>query len=228
MSIPAQDKTNRLAERTLVALQPLDINHATCAAGHTAENHLAICHECWSKSHHLKDDAWKGQMGCPMYLALVADNMLPIDPNDLDDITLHRMQAEHKRNYEGCALMACGLERYTKDLIADWRDYGKQTKMAQNDYELKQAHSLNEPRNIRRGRHGTISKEIFFENQPLYTVKGIGMGLNGKPFAKVRMTFDGTILYVELHESMRKNNRRKFNRELSSACHAEVSRYLSH
>ena len=167
---------------------------------------------------------------------------MPLDTEGMDAITIHRLQADHKRNYEGCALMACGLTRYTKDLMADWRDYRRQAQLALADYERKQAHSLSEPRHIRRGRWGTISKEVFFENQILYTIEGLSMdGLRGRPFAKIRMTSSNVILYVDLSVSLRtpdKNLRKKFfcrgkpthTRELTiaNACHQAAEHYLSH
>ena len=241
MSTHASEMTARLTERTIVALQPLDTNHPTCAAGHTPENHLKMCHDCWTMNHHLKEQEWHGQQKCPMYLALVADSLMPNNPDDLDDITFHQMQADHKRNYEGCALMVCGLERYTKDLTADWRNFGKQTKLAMDDHERKLAHSLNEPRHIRRGRWGTISKEVFFDNQILYRVKDVGMGLDGRPFAKIKMANSDMVLYVDLGDvlsTLSKNAKRKsvrygkktdsYSLAVSRACNKAVDHYLSH
>ena len=221
------ERIAHLAEVAIVAITNPD--HKGCAAGHTTENHLTLCHDCWLRKKR-PEVQWRGWLQCYDFISLVGDSIMP-EMGDKD---------EHKRHSDGCALLACGLTRYTNNLILDWRDVDRQVKLAADDHERKHMHSLGEPQHFRRGKFGTISREVFHDNQNLYTVVGVSMdGLKGRPFAKIRMANSNTVLFVDLGDSLRdKKLRKKFIRRgkptrtrsltIAAACHTAVEHYLSH
>jgi len=133
------------------------------------------------------------------------------------------------------------LDKLTHSVIMDWvRDdlEGKRYEQRLADREL---HRLNE-RGALRGHFNAISRSIFFDNQPMYELQGLGVsGLTFRPFAKVRIASSLVSLHVDITEALKplsKCKKRKVIRygkpipseilaNVSEACALAVSRYLS-
>jgi hypothetical protein len=128
-------------------------------------------------------------------------------------------------------------------LIADWKADDKAQDKALWEAERKALHSLGERRFPLRGQFSNISKDIFFDQQPLFYVLGMGVsGLTYKPFAKVRLSSSYVYLYVDLTNTLKgvgKAKRRKAirygkalpiekQREVEQLCRLAVKHYLDH
>jgi hypothetical protein len=128
-------------------------------------------------------------------------------------------------------------------LIADWKADDKAQDTAEWQAERKALHSLGERRFPLRGQFSNISKDIFFDQQPLFYVLGMGVsGLTYKPFAKVRLSSSYVYLYVDLAHTLKgvsKAKRRKAirygkalpiekQREVEQLCRLAVRHYLDH
>ena len=128
-------------------------------------------------------------------------------------------------------------------LIADWKADDKAQDTAEWQAERKALHSLGERRFPLRGQFSNISKDIFFDQQPLFDVLGMGVsGLTYKPFAKVRLSSSYVYLYVDLAHALKgvsKAKRRKAirygkalpiekQREVEQLCRLAVRHYLDH
>ena len=126
-------------------------------------------------------------------------------------------------------------------LIADWKADDKAQDKALWEAERQRLHSLGERRFPLRGQFSNISKDIFFDQQPLFYVLGMGVsGLTYKPFAKVRLSSSYVYLYVDLTNTLKgvgKAKRRKAirygkalpiekQREVEQLCRLAVRHYL--
>jgi len=126
-------------------------------------------------------------------------------------------------------------------LIADWKADDKAQDKALWEAERQRLHSLGERRFPLRGQFSNISKDIFFDQQPLFYVLGVGVsGLTYKPFAKVRLSSSYVYLYVDLTNTLKgvsKAKRRKAirygkalpiekQREVEQLCRLAVRHYL--
>ncbi len=126
-------------------------------------------------------------------------------------------------------------------LIADWKADDKAQDTALWEAERQRLHSLGERRFPLRGQFSNISKDIFFDQQPLFYVLGVGVsGLTYKPFAKVRLSSSYVYLYVDLTNTLKgvgKAKRRKAirygkalpiekQREVEQLCRLAVRHYL--
>ncbi len=111
--------------------------------------------------------------------------------------------------HQNCPIPEHHYEVYIERVIDDWKEEDKEDWKA----ERKAIHSLGERRYPIRGRFSTISKDIFFEKQPLYYLEALGMsGLTLQPFAKVKIASSYFRLYIDLGDSLKatsKNKRRK-------------------
>ena len=141
-----------------------------------------------------------------------------------------------------CLIPEHHYEVYIEGLIADWKSDDRAQRSAQWREELKRLHSLAERRYPLRGQFSTISKDIFFSEQPLYYLLGLGMsGITFKPFAKVRLASSYVNLYVDLGDTLKgvsKAKRRKairygkalpleVQREVEQAIRLAVRHYLN-
>jgi len=141
-----------------------------------------------------------------------------------------------------CLIPEHHYEVYIEGLIADWKSDDRAQRSAQWREELKRLHSLAERRYPLRGQFSTIAKDIFFSEQPLYYLLGLGMsGITFKPFAKVRLASSYVNLYVDLGDTLRgvsKAKRRKairygkalpleVQREVEQAIRLAVRHYLN-
>lgn len=114
--------------------------------------------------------------------------------------------------HKDCLIPAHHYEVYIEYLISDWKSEDREQARLDWIEERKAIHSLGEPR-YREGRFGTISREVFFGNQPAYYLEALGIsGLTLTPFAKIKLGSSYMRLYVDLGDSLRgasKNQRRK-------------------
>jgi len=132
---------------------------------------------------------------------------------------------------------------FIEGLIADWKAYDREQDTAEWEAERLQLHNLGERRYPLRGRWSSISKDIFFGNQPLYYLVGLAVsGVTLSPFAKVRIASSFANLYIELGDSLKgvsKNKKRKairygktlppeYKRRVEQVIRVAVTHYLSH
>lgn len=90
-------------------------------------------------------------------------------------------------------------EQYIDILIKEWQASDRHQRQLDWQAERKALHSLGERREPLRGRFNTISKDIYFANQPQFYLEGLGVsGVTLKPFAKVRLASGYLYLYIEL------------------------------
>jgi hypothetical protein len=140
-----------------------------------------------------------------------------------------------------CLIPEHYYEVYIEGLIADWQADDRQQDTADWKEERKRLHSLAERHYPLRGQFSSIAKDIFFSQQPLYYLLGLGIsGLTFTPFAKVRISSTFINLFVDLGDSLKgvsKNKRRKAirygkalpldtQREVERACRLAVKDYL--
>lgn len=142
-----------------------------------------------------------------------------------------------------CAIPEHHYEVYIEGLIGDWKAEDKATLSALWLEERKLLHSLAERRYPLRGQFSNIAKDIYFANQPLFYLLGLGIsGLTFTPFAKVRIASSYVNLYIDLGDRLRsvsKNKRRKairygkalpleLQREVEQVIRLAVKHYLNH
>jgi len=105
------------------------------------------------------------------------------------------------------------LEAKLNTIIANWVAEDRARRQAEWEAERKALHSLAERRYPLRGQFSTISKDIFYAEQPQFYIDGIGIsGLTFRPFAKIRMASSYMRLHIDLSDSLKntsKNARRK-------------------
>jgi len=111
--------------------------------------------------------------------------------------------------HQNCPIPEHHYEVYIEHIIEDWKAEDRESWKA----ERKAIHSLGERRYPIRGQFSTISKDIFFESQPLFYFEALGIsGLTLQPFAKVKIASSYFHLYIDLGDTLRstsKNRRRK-------------------
>jgi hypothetical protein len=140
-----------------------------------------------------------------------------------------------------CPIPEHYYEVYIEGLIADWRADDRQQDSAEWQEERKRLHSLAERHYPIRGQFSSIAKDIFFSQQPLFYLLGLGIsGLTFKPFARIRLASSYVHLFVDLGDSLKgvsKNKRRKAirygkalpiekQREVELVCRLAVKHYL--
>jgi hypothetical protein len=143
--------------------------------------------------------------------------------------------------HKPCLIPEHHYSNFIEYLIADWKADDKAQATAEWEAERKALHSLGERRFPLRGQFSNISKDIFFDQQPLFYVLGMGVsGLTYKPFAKVRLSSSYVYLYVDLAHALKgvsKAKRRKAirygkalpiekQREVEQLCRLAVRHYL--
>jgi len=115
--------------------------------------------------------------------------------------------------HRNCPIPEHHYEVFIEGLISDWKSEDRQQANLDWKAESKAIHSLGERSSPIRGRFSVISKDIFFDKQPLYYLEALGMsGLKLQPFAKVKIASSYFHLYIDLGDSLRstsKNRRRK-------------------
>jgi len=134
-------------------------------------------------------------------------------------------------------------EARIKRIIANWASDDRAQSLAEWREERKRLHSLGERRYPIRGQFNNISQDIFYGNQPLYYLDGIGVsGVTLKPFAKVRVASGYINLYIDISQNLKglsRNKRHKitrygkpmppeYKRQIDRACELAVRHYLNH
>lgn len=132
---------------------------------------------------------------------------------------------------------------FIESLIGYWKADDRQQASAEWQAERLRLHSLGERRYPIRGQFNNISQDIFFANQPLFYLDGLGVsGLTLSPFAKVRISSSYVRLFIDLGDSLKgvsKNKRRKairygkplppkYKRKVEQVCREAVKHYLNH
>ena len=111
--------------------------------------------------------------------------------------------------HQNCLIPAHHYAIAIEHIIEDWKEEDRENWKL----ERKAIHSLGERRYPIRGQFNTISKDIFYDRQPLYYFEALGIsGLTLQPFAKVKIASTYFHLYIDLGDSLRgtsKNKRRK-------------------
>ena len=118
-----------------------------------------------------------------------------------------------------------------QQLITDWKAQDR----AEWQAEQLRLHSLGEHREPITGRFSVVSRDIFFNSQPLFYREGLGVScITFKPIAKVRIASSYMRLYIEVDlafafRGMSKNRRRKAIRynKLRLATSYEIDRLCS-
>ena len=115
--------------------------------------------------------------------------------------------------HRNCPIPEHHYEVFIEGLISDWKAEDREQAKLDWEAESKAIHSLGERSYPIRGQFSAISKDIFFNTQPLYYLEALGMsGLTLQPFAKVKIASSYFHLYIDLGNTLRstsKNRRRK-------------------
>lgn len=134
-------------------------------------------------------------------------------------------------------------EARIKGIVADWKADDRAKDTAEWKAEQQRLHSLGERRYPIRGQFNNISRDIFFGNQPVFYLVGVGVsGITLSPFAKVRLSSSYANLFVDLGSTLKgisKNRKRKAirygkplppekRREVWLVCSEAVRHYLNH
>jgi len=140
-----------------------------------------------------------------------------------------------------CPIPEHHYHSYIDGLIADWKYDDRSQRLAEWQAERQQLHRTADRRYPQHGQFSAVSRDIFFANQPLYYLQGLGIsGLTFKPFAKIRIPSSSTILHVDLGNTLKglsKSKRRKVVRygkplptniqdAIADRCKKAVRRYL--
>ena len=143
--------------------------------------------------------------------------------------------------HKPCLIPEHHYEVYIELLIADWKADDREQRLALWQAERRQLHRTGERRYPLKGQFSAVSKDIFFAEQPLYYLLGLGIsGLTFKPFAQVRLSSNFTSLYVDLGDTLKglsKSKRRKAIRygkplpksvegEIANLCRQAIRHYL--
>jgi len=112
--------------------------------------------------------------------------------------------------HQNCLIPEHHYEVFIEDCIADWKADDRAKAQADWQAEQRLLHSLGERRYPLRGQFSTVSKDIFFDKQPLYYLLGLGIsGLSYKPFAKIRLSSSFMVLYIDLGDTLRDTSKCK-------------------
>jgi len=94
-------------------------------------------------------------------------------------------------------------DRAIDAIVKDWVREDATARAYLRDVESKRLHSLNETGSLR-GHFNAISRSIYFDNQPMFQVLGLGIdSLTFKPFAKIRIASSIVALHVDISEALR-------------------------
>jgi hypothetical protein len=109
-----------------------------------------------------------------------------------------------------CPLTDCHYEYREERLVSDWSKQDADTRRALAEFERRLLHQEQggrpgEVRGVRIGRNGTVSKEIEGDKAELYKIVGFGVSPanDNKPFAKVKLPHEETILFVDMGDTFK-------------------------
>lgn len=115
--------------------------------------------------------------------------------------------------HTNCPIPEHHYEVFIEGLIDGWKAEDREQANLEWKAEQKAIHSLGERKYPIRGRFSAVSRDIFFNTQPLFYLEALGMsGLKLQPFAKVKLASSYFHLYIDLGDSLKgtsKNRRRK-------------------
>ena len=129
---------------------------------------------------------------------------------------------------------------FTEGLIQDWIADDREERQALWRVEQRAMHRLHE-RGKLGGQFDAIARDVFYAQQPLYYVEGLGIsGLTFRPFARVRLSSSFVALHVDVSHAVRgmsKNRKRKAVRygrlphelweSIDRTCSLAVKHYLN-
>ena len=145
--------------------------------------------------------------------------------------------------HKPCPIPEHHYEVYIEYLIADWKADDRVQRQAEWEAERRQMHRVGERCYPLHGQFSAVSKDIFFAEQPLYYLLGLGIsGLTFKPFAQIRLSSSFVSLYIDLGDTLKglsKSKRRKairygkplpyeIQRAIGNICRLAVRHYLDH
>jgi hypothetical protein len=94
-------------------------------------------------------------------------------------------------------------DRAVDNIVKDWVREDATARAYIRGVESKRLHSLNETGSLR-GHFNAISRSIYFDNQPMFQVLGLGIdSLTFKPFAKIRIASSIVALHVDISEALK-------------------------
>ena len=141
-----------------------------------------------------------------------------------------------------CLIPEHHYEVFIECLIDDWKADDRSQAQAEWEAERRQLHRVGERQYPIHGQFSAVSKDIFFAEQPLYYLAGLGIsGLIFKPFAKIRLSSSFVALYINLGDTLKglsKSQRRKairygkplpyqIEQEVAKICRLAVRHYLA-
>ena len=136
--------------------------------------------------------------------------------------------------HKACSIPEHHYEVYIEALIDNWQAEDREQARLDWEAESKALHSLGERSYPIAGRFNNISMDIFFAQQPLYYLEGLGIdGLKLQPFARVKLASSYMRLYVSLGDNLRgtsKNKRRKairYGKELPKSIQERIAEKVS-
>jgi len=115
--------------------------------------------------------------------------------------------------HRNCPIPEHHYEVFIEGLISDWKAEDREQAKLDWEAESKAIHSLGERSYPIRGQFSAISRDIFFDKQPIYYLEALGMsGITLQPFAKIKLASSYFHLYIDLGDTLRstsKNQRHK-------------------
>ena len=115
--------------------------------------------------------------------------------------------------HKNCLIPDHHYEVYSECLIDDWKADDRAETLADWLDERQQLHRTADRHYPPTGQFSGVSRDIFFDHQPVYYVVCYGIsGLTFKPFVKVRVSSSYVNLYIDLADSFKglsKSKRRK-------------------
>jgi hypothetical protein len=145
-------------------------------------------------------------------------------------------------NHPHCTNPAHHYEIYIDNLVKEWISSDREETNAQYRLEYEIRHKVYERTMPLYGKFSGISKDIFYDSQPVYEIENMGIsGITFKPYAELRLNSSNMRLQVDLGEILRplsKNKKRKAIRHnkipqsilntIEVRCYQAVKHYLSH
>jgi hypothetical protein len=145
-------------------------------------------------------------------------------------------------NHPKCTIPSHHYELYIDKLVKNWIEADREETNSQIRLEYEQRHKIYARTFPLYGKFSGISKDIFYDSQPIYELEQMGIsGITFKPYAELRLNSSNIRLQVDLGEILRplsKNKKRKAIRykkisesvlnTIEVRCYQAVKHYLSH
>ena len=100
--------------------------------------------------------------------------------------------------------MLNNTETISQLYIQNWSNADRENTIAEYQAEAELRHKNYDARELPiRGTFSGIAKDIYYDTQPVFRIECMSInGTTGNPMAKIRMTSDNTILYVDVSSVM--------------------------